>query len=108
MVIPKWKEIFSNDIGYSDHTLGIEVAIAAVSLGARIIEKHFTLNKRMSGPDHSASLGPGELKSMVWAIRNIEKASRLAPKGCVPNERATVNKAAALYRPGPHPHPQRA
>lgn len=73
-VIPKLKEIFNTDIGYSDHTQGVEVPVAAVSLGARIIEKHFTLDKRMSGPDHSASLGPSELKSMVLAIRNIEKA----------------------------------
>jgi len=62
------------DIGYSDHTLGIEVPIAAVALGAKIIEKHFTLDKSMSGPDHAASLDPKELKEMVIAIKNIEKA----------------------------------
>lgn len=61
-------------IGYSDHTLGIEVPIAAVALGATIIEKHFTLDKRMPGPDHPASLEPHELKAMVLAIRNIEMA----------------------------------
>ncbi|MGZ3749670.1 MAG: N-acetylneuraminate synthase [Flavisolibacter sp.] len=61
-------------IGYSDHTLGIEVPIAAVALGATIIEKHFTLDRNMEGPDHRASLEPGELKAMVAAIRNIEKA----------------------------------
>ena len=61
-------------VGYSDHTLGIEVAIAAVALGARIIEKHFTLNRDLPGPDHKASLEPNELKSMVLAIRNIDKA----------------------------------
>jgi N,N'-diacetyllegionaminate synthase len=61
-------------IGYSDHTLGIEVPIAAVALGATVIEKHFTLDKNMEGPDHQASLEPQELKAMVTAIRNIEKA----------------------------------
>lgn len=60
-------------IGYSDHTLGIEVPIAAVALGATVIEKHFTLDRNMDGPDHQASLEPNELKAMVAAIRNIEK-----------------------------------
>ena len=61
-------------VGYSDHTLGIEVPIAAVALGATVIEKHFTLDKNLPGPDHKASLEPEELKAMVMAIRNIEKA----------------------------------
>ncbi len=61
-------------IGYSDHTQGIEVPIAAVAMGATVIEKHFTLDKNMDGPDHKASLEPDELKCMVQAIRNIEKA----------------------------------
>ena len=61
-------------VGYSDHTPGIEVPIAAVALGARVIEKHFTLDRNMEGPDHRASLEPDELKSMVKAVRNIEKA----------------------------------
>ena len=61
-------------VGYSDHTLGIEVPIAAVALGATVIEKHFTLDKTLPGPDHKASLEPEELKAMVMAIRNIEKA----------------------------------
>lgn len=65
---------FGTAVGYSDHTLGIEVPIAAVALGATMIEKHFTLNKNMEGPDHIASLEPSELKAMVSAIRNIEKA----------------------------------
>jgi N,N'-diacetyllegionaminate synthase len=65
---------FGVAIGYSDHTLGIEVPIAAVALGAAIIEKHFTLDRNLPGPDHKASLEPDELKSMVQAIRNIEKA----------------------------------
>jgi N,N'-diacetyllegionaminate synthase len=68
------KNEFKIEVGYSDHTLGIEVPIAAVALGARIIEKHFTLDKTMQGPDHKASLEPSELKDMVQAIRNIEKA----------------------------------
>lgn len=61
-------------VGYSDHTLGIEVAIAAVTLGACVIEKHFTLDREMSGPDHRASLEPGELRHMISAIRNVEQA----------------------------------
>ena len=61
-------------VGYSDHTLGIEVTVAAVAMGAVVIEKHFTLDKTMKGPDHSASLEPQELKAMVQAIRNIEAA----------------------------------
>ncbi|MCO4293110.1 N-acetylneuraminate synthase [Solitalea sp. MAHUQ-68] len=65
---------FGIKVGYSDHTLGIEVPIAAVALGAICIEKHFTLDRNMEGPDHKASLEPNELKSMVTAIRNIEAA----------------------------------
>jgi N-acetylneuraminate synthase len=65
---------FKTSIGYSDHTLGIEVPIAAVALGAVMIEKHFTLDKSMEGPDHRASLEPAELKAMSLAIRNIELA----------------------------------
>ena len=65
---------FDIAFGYSDHTLGIEVDIAAVAMGAKCIEKHFTLDSTMKGPDHKASLEPGELKSMVRAIRNIEVA----------------------------------
>lgn len=68
------KETFDVNIGYSDHTLGIEVPIAAVALGAAIIEKHFTLDRTLPGPDHVASLEPSELKAMVKAIRNIELA----------------------------------
>jgi len=65
---------FDVAFGYSDHTLGIEVDIAAVAMGASCIEKHFTLDKTMEGPDHKASLEPNELKAMVKAIRNIELA----------------------------------
>ena len=68
------KSMFQCDIGYSDHTQGIEVPIAAVAMGATILEKHFTLDRNMEGPDHVASLNPLELKEMVQAIRNIEKA----------------------------------
>ena len=68
------KAAFGVDVGYSDHTPGIEVAIAAVALGATVIEKHFTLDRNMPGPDHQASLEPHELKAMVSAIRNIEQA----------------------------------
>ncbi|MCA9409295.1 MAG: N-acetylneuraminate synthase [Candidatus Omnitrophica bacterium] len=65
---------FNVNVGYSDHTLGNEVAIAAVAMGAVMIEKHFTLDKNMEGPDHKASLEPDELKKMVECVRNIEKA----------------------------------
>lgn len=68
------KSAFKCQVGYSDHTMGIEVPIAAVAMGAEIIEKHFTLDKNMEGPDHKASLDPHELKQMVISIRNIEKA----------------------------------
>jgi len=68
------KDEFKVEVGYSDHTKGIEVPIAAVALGATVIEKHFTLDRNMEGPDHKASLEPDELKAMVSAIRNTEKA----------------------------------
>jgi len=68
------KYFFNVKVGYSDHTKGIEVPIAAVALGASIIEKHFTLNRNMEGPDHQSSLEPGEFKVMVKAIRNIQKS----------------------------------
>lgn len=68
------KKEFHLDVGYSDHTLGIEVPIAAVAMGAKVIEKHFTLDRNMEGPDHKASLEPDELKNMIRCIRNIEKS----------------------------------
>lgn len=68
------RDAFKVNVGYSDHTLGIEVPIAAVALGAKVIEKHFTLDRTLPGPDHAASLEPTELKAMVNAIRNIELA----------------------------------
>ena len=77
---------FEVQVGYSDHTLGIEVDIAAVAMGASIIEKHFTLDKNMKGPDHQASLSPEELKDMIAAIRNIEKALGNGEKIVSPSE----------------------
>lgn len=73
-------------VGYSDHTVGIEVSIAAVALGATIIEKHFTLDRSLPGPDHAASLEPDELKAMVAAIRNIEVALGSSVKRRTPSE----------------------
>jgi N-acetylneuraminate synthase/N,N'-diacetyllegionaminate synthase len=88
------KEKFGVKVGYSDHTLGIEVPIAAVSLGATIIEKHFTLDRSLPGPDHIASLEPNELKLMVEAIRNIELA--ISGDGIkVPSESETKNISIA-------------
>lgn len=74
------------EVGYSDHTLGIEIPIAAVALGAKVIEKHFTLDRRLPGPDHSASLEPMELKSMISSIRNIEIAMGDGQKKPSPSE----------------------
>ncbi|MFW0737297.1 N-acetylneuraminate synthase [Flavobacterium sp. T12S277] len=88
------KEKFQTKIGYSDHTLGIEVPVAAVALGAQIIEKHFTLDKTLPGPDHVASLEPDELKEMVKAIRNIELATS-GDGEKVPSESETKNIAIA-------------
>lgn len=68
------KKEFGLDVGYSDHTVGIEIPIAAVAMGATIVEKHFTLDKNMQGPDHKASLEPHELETMVKSIRNIQLA----------------------------------
>ena len=82
---------FGVAVGYSDHTLGIEVDIAAVAMGASIIEKHFTLDKAMEGPDHKASLEPEELKAMVSAIRNIEKALGRNEKILSPSEEVNIN-----------------
>lgn len=79
--------------GYSDHTLGIEVDIAAVAMGASVIEKHFTLDKSMDGPDHKASLEPHELKAMVNAIRNIEVALGSSMKKPSKSEMPNINIA---------------
>ncbi|QDV44208.1 N,N'-diacetyllegionaminic acid synthase [Stieleria neptunia] len=77
-------------VGYSDHTLGIEIPIAAVALGAKLIEKHFTLDRAMPGPDHAASLEPDELKKMVSAIRNTEAAMGDGVKRVSPSELPNV------------------
>lgn len=77
-------------VGYSDHTKGIEVPIAAVALGASVIEKHFTLDRNMEGPDHKASLEPDELKDMVSGIRNIEKAIGNGKKAVSGSERKNI------------------
>lgn len=84
------KQQLNVPVGYSDHTLGIEVPIAAVAMGAMIIEKHFTLNKTLPGPDHKASLEPAELKAMVAAIRNIEKALGSADKQPTASEKKNM------------------
>lgn len=80
------RERFHLQVGYSDHTLGTEVPIAAAALGAAAIEKHFTIDKNMKGPDHKASLEPDQLKAMVAAIRNIEAALGSREKGVTPSE----------------------
>jgi len=77
-------------IGYSDHSEGIEISIAAVALGATIIEKHFTTNRNLPGPDHKTSLEPSELKSMISAIRNIESALGDGNKKLTPSESKNI------------------
>lgn len=87
------RDRFGVNVGYSDHTKGIEVPIAAVALGATVIEKHFTLDKNMEGPDHKASLEPDELKSMVVAIRNIERALGAGHKTVSESEQKNIEIA---------------
>ncbi len=89
-------------VGYSDHTLGIEVPVAAVAMGAEVIEKHFTLDKTLPGPDHVASLEPAELKAMVSAIRHTEAALGSGRKDVSPSERkniAIARKSIIAARP---------
>lgn len=96
------REAFGCKVGYSDHTRGIEVPIAAVALGAEVIEKHFTLDKNMPGPDHKASLEPAELCAMVRAIRNTEQALGTPRKKVSPSERkniAIARKSIVASRP---------
>lgn len=102
MAMLQIRDKFGVKVGYSDHTLGIEVPIAAVALGAVIIEKHFTLNRNMQGPDHKASLEPKELSDMILAIRNIEKAiSGSGNKIPSASERKNINIARkSLYYNG--------
>lgn len=87
------KECFGTKIGYSDHTKGIEVPIAAVAMGASIIEKHFTLDRNLPGPDHKASLIPSELQEMIIAIRHIEQAIGDGIKKSSPSEQKNMNIA---------------
>jgi N,N'-diacetyllegionaminate synthase len=87
------KEEFQTDVGYSDHTMGTEIPIAAAAMGAVVIEKHFTLSRSMEGPDQKASLEPVELRSMVSAIRHIEQAMGDGEKKPVPSEMANMTVA---------------
>lgn len=87
------KKEFNVDVGYSDHTSGIEVPIAAAAMGATVIEKHFTLDRNMEGPDHKASLEPAELKAMVSSIRNIELAMGNGLKEPSPSEIPNITVA---------------
>ena len=87
------KTLGCGGVGYSDHTLGIEVPVAAAARGAKVLEKHFTLDKNLPGPDHRASLEPAELKAMVDAVRNIEKALGSGDKCVAPSERANIEIA---------------
>jgi N,N'-diacetyllegionaminate synthase len=82
---------FGVNVGYSDHTLGIEISLAAVSLGASVIEKHFTLDRALPGPDHKSSLEPRELKSMIEGIRNIEVALGDGVKRIMPSELENIS-----------------
>ena len=84
---------FKKVIGYSDHTTGIEVSIAAVAVGARIIEKHFTLDRSLPGPDHKASLEPDEFSALVKAIRKVEQSMGDGFKRCMPSEQTTRSVA---------------
>lgn len=87
------KEVFKTEVGYSDHTKGIEIPVAAVAMGATIIEKHFTLNRNMEGPDHKASLEPDELRAMVTAIRHVEQALGSGVKEPAASELKNINIA---------------
>lgn len=87
------KDKFNIRTGYSDHTEGIEVPVAAVALGASVIEKHFTLNRLMEGPDHKASLEPNELKAMVASVRNIERALGVYDKQVTRSEEKNIRIA---------------
>lgn len=86
-------ERFNVEVGYSDHTRGIEISIAAVAMGATVIEKHFTLDKNMDGPDHRASIEPEEFKAMVDAIRNVERALGTSEKIVSESEKSNISVA---------------
>ena len=101
------KMAFGLPVGYSDHTPGIEIAIAAVALGAEVIEKHFTLDRSLPGPDHAASLEPGELQQMVTAIRHVEAAlgnGIKAPAACELPNISVARKSLVALRPLPAGH----
>jgi N,N'-diacetyllegionaminate synthase len=87
------RDAFDVAVGYSDHTLGIEIPIAAVAMGATVIEKHFTLDRNLPGPDHKASLEPDELRAMVTAIRNVEEAMGDGIKSPSPSETKNIEIA---------------
>lgn len=96
------RDTFGVAVGYSDHTLGIEIAIAAVALGATVIEKHFTIDRTLPGPDHRSSLEPDELRAMVLAIRNVEIAMGDGVKRPSPSEAenvAVARKSIVAARP---------
>ena len=84
------RQSFGTKVGYSDHTKGIEVAVAAVAMGASVIEKHFTLDRTLPGPDHAASLEPDEMRRMVSAIRNVEQAMGTGVKKVTGSERKNM------------------
>lgn len=90
LAMKQMEEVFHKRVGYSDHTQGIEIPIAAAALGARVIEKHFTLDRKMEGPDHRASLEPNELAAMVQAVRNVERALGDGKKRRTASERHNV------------------
>ncbi len=96
------REAFHCKVGYSDHTLGVAIPVAAAALGAKVIEKHFTLDKTMEGPDHKASLNPEELKTMVMSIRQVEEAMGDGIKRPNPSEQkisTVVQKSIIASRP---------
>lgn len=96
------RDAFHCPVGYSDHTLGISIPVAAVAMGAEVIEKHFTLDKNMEGPDHKASLNPEELKKMVMSIRQVEEAMGDGIKRPNPSEQkisTVVQKSIIASRP---------
>ncbi len=96
------RERFGLAVGYSDHSLGLSVPIAAAALGACVIEKHFTLDRNLAGPDHAASLEPGELTAMVRAVREVELALGSPAKAPAPSElanRELVRKSLVALRP---------
>ena len=101
------KSAFGLPVGYSDHTPGVEIAIAAIALGAEVIEKHFTLDRSLPGPDHSASLEPAELKDMVTSIRNVEVAlgtGAKVPARCELPNISVARKSLVAARPMPAGH----